>query len=180
MRDCITYCIVISCTVLASFAMTSQIERMEKELVELKKQARLIEFAQILENIISNDYEKYLENMIFEEEYGCWIRDGDDINIKYPKKIYKHVDEKITEFYKVKYFVLDKEVNSIPKKEDVINLHRFPNQICKINIYEENRDQHVAVYRYTFSSKIWKPPHYVENNLQNIHHILYYLVKKIK
>ena len=160
--------------------MSSQIERMEKELAELKAQERVVEFMHVLENIASKNYEKELENLIFEEEYGCWVRCCGDST--YPEKIYKQVDNKITEFNNVKYFVAGREVDNIPKMEDIIRMYPSPNDVCDFRIYEGHKYEHVGLYRYTFSSKIWKPVRYVVNNdnLHHIHHILYHLVKKFK
>jgi hypothetical protein len=154
--------------------MEAKIIELENELKKLKSQEKNIEFQKILDNILTEDFGKILENRFFEEEFGCWVdNDGN--------KIYKHVDEKITELNNVTYYILGKQVESIPKAEDVIKLHRFPHQICELRTVNKR-------YQYIFSNKFLKKNGLQLNNQQlmqshnnniEIYKILYFLHKQV-
>ena len=124
----------------------SDIKELEAKLSLLKANQQKNEFQKILNEIASTDYTKILENKIFECEIGCWIRQG---NItRYPEKIYKYVNEKITEYESVSYHLLGKDISEYPKDiADILKLHRFPDQICSMTI-DKNCN-----YTYVFSQK---------------------------
>jgi hypothetical protein len=131
------------------------IEQLEEQLRILKSSEQRSQFQKLLDNIKSTNYETYLENRIFETEYGCWILMAPTFR-NYPEKIYKFVDEKITGFVDVKYYVLGKQVEHIPPTQDIIKLGTFPDQICELRIANEHHTnpQNYARYHYVFSKKI--------------------------
>ena len=164
----------------------SEIKELEEKIANLKKQKQLNEFQKLLNDIVETDYTEFLENKIFEDEYGCWVRDNNsarypDNSAKYPEKIYKHVNETIKGYNKIKYFEFDKEVSEFPNDIlDILELHRYPNQICKIII-----DDQVS-YRYNFSSKLLEKykitvrgHNIFDSNKTDIYKILYGLIKKL-
>lgn len=139
-------------------------------------------FRDILSNILDQDYEKILEDKIFEEEFGCWIRETS--NNKYPLKIYKHFDESIIDNIKVfddtvvKYYFLGQNVEKLPSSTIVLQ-HKHPHKICQVHIYEKNwsKSLHpVAIYNYYFSSKIINKQ---QDSYDSINKCLYYLLKKL-
>jgi len=150
-----------------------KISDLEQQLQLLFKKRQQEKFQKILDNIMKHDHLKDLENKIFQLEYGCWLRDS-QINDIYPDKIFAHVNDPITLYPNPEYYLLDRQVQSIPQADEVLKLHRFPNQICKLTIGG------VATYRYQFSQKLAPEPKYGYDNNEYIYPILYYITKSIK
>ena len=117
------------------------------EFEKLNIELRYNEFNKILENIANDNYLKFLENIFFEEEYGCWILISNVYGKNYPKKIYKYVDEKITNYDNVRYFISGSQVESFPNINDLIKLFKYSDETFKVCI------DNVATYQYNFSDK---------------------------
>ena len=154
--------------------MDKKIRDLENEINNIKSSQRKIEFEKILDDILTEDFGKMIEDRIFEEEYGCWVSEDGD-------KIYKHVDEKISNDNNIVYKIFGKQVENIPKAEEVVFMHRFPHQICECQINNKR-------YRYMFSKRVLKKYNHQYQKIQSeyptddikIYKILYCLHKQLK
>ena len=137
--------------------------------------ASAMSFNKLLLNIKNNNYSQYLENKIFENEYGCWVKYIQLEKNKYPEKIYKFVNEPIIGFTNVEYYLSGNKVSYIPETKLVLELYNNPSGICTMII-----DNNIK-YTYHFSNKVAfkERPGLIEAlEIDELYKILYHLINK--
>ena len=150
-------------------------QQLVKQIVKIDRDEESRQMRQELEICAKMDVKAWLENKIIETRVGFWLQVSMKprftefalIDSRYPKKIAGLVSQPVEGFRDVKYYFMNKEVDSMPIRDRIMLGHTDPNQACHIIIDSKIK------YTYVFASE--RARSHCDPKLEELYPILYTL-----